>query len=690
LAWLVAAARALRERPFWLAMLFGVVAMSMAYQSNRALYLDIGGPFDGPETPGFHAPEQSGDATFRWAGAAATLYFRGLGRPSSDFPIQLQLSSGRGAQSAPLEVGVAVNGRPLPPLELTGESRSYTLIAHPDDVDSAGNLKLSFVSPTFQSGADSRDLGFIADFARVELPPGPVLPAIPQLAWLLLAGALLYVAMRAIWLRPWASALLVVVVFGAFAAVLALQRLLLTVFSERLAVVIAAAIFVALAVEVLTRLLVGAAGWTGDRRLPEWSWTWLRALVFVSAALKIGGVLYPHTVIIDAYFHLKQITYMSEGRPWEQFFGKNLALSVMPKEEWGNARAFIPYSPFFYVVAAPLARLPLALSLSVPFVMAALDAARVALVFLLGLTLGRPAGAARRAVASAAIFAAIPATFLLQQWGNWPTQASLWLVTLWAGLVCLFWQRLARPSVWLVTTVVLALTLLSYTVTAAYTGMFVLLLVVLGLLFARAERARWLAILASLVAATVAAVAIFYGQYIPVILSETLPTFGQAVEEQGKLTTLRPNFGAFLTDTLGRAMQSYSLAVVYALGLAGALLFFVVARRANRTGGDARASHVATSSRSESAQTARWQGVWLGTWLLVFPLVTLADFWVDQALKEFWYPLPAIAVVAAVWLLALSGTGAASVRARLAWLLWGTLAWQSLSLWVYRLLFHNR
>ena len=111
----------------------------------------------------------------------------------------------------------------------------------------------------------------------------------------------------------------------------------------------------------------------------------------------------------------------------------------MPPDEWGSAQAFIPYSPFFYVVASPLANLPLPLDLSVPATSGIFEALRVGLVFLVALALGtarrseNPEPASRVALAAAGIYAVVPATFLLQQFGNWPTQTSLWLLTLWAA-----------------------------------------------------------------------------------------------------------------------------------------------------------------------------------------------------------------------------------------------------------------
>src|SRR5262249_38960930 len=99
----------LRKSFLWLALGVGLLALVLAYQSPRALFVDIGGPFDTPHTPGFHAPEQSGQANFRWSAANSSLYFRGIGRPSGPFIVRLQLSSGRQPGSAPSQVGVTVN-----------------------------------------------------------------------------------------------------------------------------------------------------------------------------------------------------------------------------------------------------------------------------------------------------------------------------------------------------------------------------------------------------------------------------------------------------------------------------------------------------------------------------------------------------------------------------------------------------
>jgi hypothetical protein len=694
--WLALAGRVVRERALWVALGLGVLALLAGYQ--RSVFVDVGRDTDTLYASGFHEPEESGGAGFRWSMADSSIVLPGVGKPLSPFAVKLQLSSG--PRPGPVEVRVAVNGRDTPPLTLTQQSASYSINVDPSWIGASGDLRLDFAAPTFRPAGDRRDLGFIIDFARVETPTGATLPSLTQLFLLLLTAALLYLALRAAWLAPVPAGILTFLLLLGCAGALAAQRLLVTLYSGRLAFALALAVLAALLIESLTRWITRGAGWRGEQALPEWVWAGLRGLVLVTVALKVGGLLHPYSFVIDAPFHIRYVTYMAEGKPWEQYFGEGLALSVMPQQEWGAARAFIPYSPFFFVVAAPLAWLPVPLSLSLPVVSGLFDAMKTALVFLVGLALGRqgirgdrtPGKSGRLGIAAAGVYAAIPATFLLQQWGNWPTQTSLWLLTLWVAIVALFWNRLTTPLVWGVAAGVLTLTLLAYTVTAAYTGIFVGLLVVAGWIWAPAERKKWAALAIMAAVAAILALVIYYGQYVGRILGDTLPTFGSAIEEQGSLTTLRPTFWDFVTDHLASAMQSYHLAIIYALGLAGTLLLFFGSGNIRSKGADGKKVYAVVAGRATRvARSVGWQHVWLGAWLATFPLFTLADFWVDQAFKQFWFALPAVALVSAGWLIALHARTASSrLFGVLTGLLIATLAWQSVSLWVFRLFFHNR
>lgn len=605
----------------------------------------------------------------------------------------MQASSGRDTAT---EVSVTANGNALPTLIVSPQTTLHTVQIDPAWIDASGDLRLDFTSPTFRAGNDRRDLGFLADFVRIEMPAGLTLPALPQLLLLLLCVSLLYIALRAVWLRPLSAAAISSFFILACVLTIGIQRLLLTIFTARLALVLLLAILVAVVVEPLVRLLTSRAGWHEALSLPQWSWAVLRGLLMLTVLLKVGGVLYPYSFIIDAPFHLKYVTYAAEGRPFEEYFGKSLAFSVMPKEEWGSARAFIPYSPFFYFAAAPLKLLAVPLEVSVPAASALFEALKVALVFLVGLALGASrrsvATAARLACAAAAVYAFIPATFLLQQWGNWPTLTSLWLLTLWVAITALFWHRITSPIFWLVSTLTLALTMLSYTVTNIYTAIFIGIMVTGGWLVARGERRRWAALAFSAASAALLAVLIYYGRYIPALIQETLPTFSQAIESQGKLTKLRPSLEEFFTLHLGRAMQSYNLVTIYSLCIAGALWVFM------RGDGAKKKPHLKRSKASYSLtarlgmrnfQQVGWQKVWLAAWLITVPLFTAADFYVDQAFKEFWYSFPAVALIAGSWLLALWRKKHASwLYTAFLGLLAIALIWQSLSLWVFRLLFH--
>lgn len=709
--WLGLAGRILGERALGLALLGGLLLLLIAYQSPRPIFVDIGGPIDNLHAVGFHDPEKSatGDANFRWSTAKGAFVFQGIGKPLSSFPVTLQLSSGRSEDSDPttmqlLPVQFAVNDHSLPPVGLGPESAPHVITVDPSWIDMSGDLRIDFETATFRSGTDRRDLGFLADFARADLPVGATLPSIPVLLWLILCGYLLYLLVRSFWVVQSVAGWITFGFFVLCALVIGVQRLLVTVFPDRLAYALILAVLVTGLAEWLSRIVTRLAGWRGDHAVPEWAWAGLRALVAISVLLKVGGVLYPHTFIIDAEFHLKYVTFMHEGRDFDTYFGKSLAFSVMPPDEWGSARAFIPYSPFFYVVASPLAYLPLPLTISVPVTSSIFESLKIALVFLAALALGTarrgdsPQGSSRIALIAAGIYAAIPATFLLQQFGNWPTLTSLWLLTFWAAFTCLFWPRITRPLIWLISTLALTLTMLSYTVTAVYVGIFVGLLVVLGWLFSRGERPRWTALALSGVGAVVLSLLIYYGQYVDDIIGETLPTFGQAVNEQGSLSTLRPSWWAFISGPMARAFQSYKLDIIYALGVAGTLWVFFRRGRTVREGVEEKSPqaqrHVyAFVSRIPSlgGATRSWQAVWIGAWLLLFPIFTFADFYVDQAFKEYWVALPVVALVASVWLLAVRGRARAS-RA-LMWMMWllpVVLVWQSLSLWIFRLFFHNR
>jgi hypothetical protein len=637
------------------------------------LSLDIGGPVDDEHTRGFYQREVTPDgATYRWSSGQSSLVFQGSG--VAPFTVALQASSGREAGSPAIPITVTAQGQPLTVLTLTNDSRLYTITVPARGVDAlSGDLVLDFRSPTHLRPRDSRQLGFIVDFVRVT-PGGPVWPAPGRVLTLLLSVGLLYTLVRRLGWRPWlaglvAGGLALGVTGGLWAA-----RLLVTVYSGRL-----------LALLVLAHVLLTLVGW-GTRALARWAlphrlwpathpgWRLLLTLFTVALLLKAGGLLYPHSFIVDADFHLRVLNWLVTGQFPEQH---TLAFLVMPADEW-KQRVFIPYSPFFYYAFAPLTALPLPVPATVPLVAALLDVLRIPLVFLLALRLGP---GLNRALAAAAVFTFIPPTYVLQQWGNWPTQISLWLTLAWLTALVLAWERLHRPVPFIITSVLLGLALLSYTVTAGYIGLIFGPLPLLGLLVGRGHRRTYAALLLSFVAGIGLALAAFYGAYVGEFLTVSIPTLLGATADTGagsggSVTTRAGGLAGFLTDSVGKAIQSYGLALVFGLGVAGwglALAEWWTRRRA--------------APGVRPARSA-WAFGLLTIWLVSLPLFTAADYVVDQALKEYWFALPAIAVLAGAWLRTLARRGRAG--AAFVTLLTVALVWSSLSLWIFRLFLHNR
>ncbi|MEO6458196.1 MAG: hypothetical protein ABIO92_07970, partial [Chloroflexia bacterium] len=75
MARLVSGLRTLRERPFWLAIILGIISIVANYQ--RPVFLDVGSRTDTLYVSGFHDAEESGQATFRWTTASSTLLIPG-------------------------------------------------------------------------------------------------------------------------------------------------------------------------------------------------------------------------------------------------------------------------------------------------------------------------------------------------------------------------------------------------------------------------------------------------------------------------------------------------------------------------------------------------------------------------------------------------------------------------------------
>lgn len=687
-------------------LLAGLLAWTIAYQISRPLYIDIGGPYDAPYLVNYLDREGGGDsgqANYRWADGYSAIHFPGMGIANAH--VQVQLSA---PQKAGQVVQAHVNGVATEQITVTATSSGYSLsvpanlIAAGGDGADAGDLVLFLQADVSPRPGDNRPVAFQADFARLTYDGGFVVPAPGQLFWLGLSLLLLYTLLRRVadWRGAVAGAGLFIV---ATAALLALLRLALSVYTARLAAVL-----------LLAHVALWLCAWlaqVGFRRagVPASAMLWRMLAIFFVAGfvIKLGGLFHPFSFVVDEEFHLARIEQIAHGDFWQFYFSPALALSVMPEGDW-TTRAVIPYSPFFYMISAGLAQLPIALNLALYTMAVLFDASRV---YLLAFIARRFGWSERAAWLVAAVATFTPASFLLQQWGNWPTAFSLWFTLMFIALLAGSWPKLDRRAlIWL--TLLLALTFVSYTVTAVMLGITLFAFILLGWLIEGRARpiarpaalgvvadsaatvsrplpaSPYLKLLLVTIAATILATLAFYGQYLVILVRDTIPSMLNTVSSSGSLKPTTQTWPDYLGAT-ANTLWNYQLWGTYLLGIIGLIWLM---RNPGQGGIDSAAAQtdnvggqVIAAPISRTATLAL-----LLAFLLTGLFFVFANYYVDMALKQYWWALSVMALsggwlLERLWQRLRGGSGAIVVG-----LIITFFAISSLWLWVYRLLLHNR
>jgi hypothetical protein len=319
-------------------------------------------------------------------------------------------------------------------------------------------------------------------------------------------------------------------------------------------------------------------------------------------------------------------------------------------DQWGN-QAIIPYSTISYFELAPIAALPVDPAISVNLFNVLLDALRVFIIFGIAVLLGV---GARAALVAAGFYMIIPCTWMLNSWGNWPTTISFWLATVYFLLALVYWKKLDKRGPWLLVTIALALTMLTYTVTAVFMGLLVAGWSLGVILFQgrrdRVERRSASFLLISLVAAAAFSILIYYVQFLP-DLAFTLGQFDQSLNEKGSL-------GGFGDRALDYYLWLYSdhvlnrygagIFILAALGVYGWLLF---ARRPKEVA-PAEAENLDTLEPNLRL-LRQGRNLWLaGMWFGIFLLFGFAQWKVDMVDKQVWFVVPlavCLAAVGATW-----------------------------------------
>ena len=537
--------RGLTAWPLAVLVLAATVCLGLAYQVPVDWQFAVGrlNASDHLYLRSFNPAEPEGAFSFRWSSSESYLRFPGSGRlPSARLELEMQ-SGGRPASLGLPKVQLwdTATNRLLSEVEVQPEPKTYRFDYRAEGSKLEGDLVFTLkVADAFRDPGHNLPLGVVLTSVRLRGGPSdgrPVLPSFPHLALLLAGLVVFYLALaRAGW-SAGRAAWLSGVLLAAAAFALAAYRFHLTPAVSVLFLTLL------LSYPLLVLGLRATAAWLSRRgqAFPATTARWL-ALIFVAAfVFKATGLNHPSFRVVDHWFRIHQINRFWEHPAdfWQQYFNVSTGATVTGLEggsavlgQWG-VQVSLPYSPLFYLLAAPLSLLwP---SHNDPNLLAAVnDLAswlEVSQVFLLYIILKRSfalAWAERAAIFAAAIFGFYPLGFLLFSDGGYNSILAGWLSLLFVALL-VDWLRLTEEgwpvSRWHYAWLGLALgfSLLSHTSTLLLVGAFVVVLT-FGLLARRRwhKAGRRLALVG--LAGFGLALVLYYGWYVPSLLTRTLPT----------------------------------------------------------------------------------------------------------------------------------------------------------------------
>jgi hypothetical protein len=482
--------------------------------------------------------------TYRWTRGESSILLPGLGRGTWRLDLSTIVTHPDGQ---PVNAQVFVNDTLLATLPEHNSLRRLSLLV-PADMMRGGDMHISLRSNVYE---DPRPLGIAIAGFGVSPAGGEsnLLPPWKTALYSLVSVLGLYACLAVLAgmptpqmphrrhpLRLWLAALLPLAAALLLAWALANHRFPTSFMLPGLA---GLALWSLLLLLVLRPLLRWAAG-GGGQGMVAGRLLFVDALLlvfFIGYWIKAAGMLYPYFIGIDIHWHMERVRWILGGQ-LPLLYGTDSPLneSTMPVAEWGENRPVIPYSPYFHMFATLFAALPWPLEFSANMFSALLDSSRMLLIGLLAVRVGL---SQRAALLAALLYTVLPINFLLLSWGNIPTTFGLWWVlgaTVFA-LAC--WPRLHKRGMFLVLALLLLASLLFYTVAGAFMGLFLLCFTLALWLAAQRSstgkallpglRPLWLATAAALGVSLL----IYYGQYIPPIIEQTIPYFVEALVGEG-------------------------------------------------------------------------------------------------------------------------------------------------------------
>jgi hypothetical protein len=351
----------------------------------------------------------------------------------------------------------------------------------------------------------------------------------------------------------------------------------------------------------------------------------LAAVLALGIAVKLGGLLYPGTTVIDLAWHVRWERTLLHGDFRSLYFPSDL--SSGPKE-WG-AGVLIPKSPLYYAFMAPFAALPFGIDTGLKLAIGLMEVAMplFAYAFL------KRIGQGTAGIVAAFLYAVTPLSYLALSWGIYPTLFAQFFAALAFAVVLFAGDRLHRPAPFIAFVALLSLSMLAYPVVAVFN---VCILVGIGLwqwwrgTERVAKRRALLLPLGALLASVISFLA-YYIQYVRVTLDSLRTLGGSTAEARGYTAGGLRGAPWHIITVITKNLYVGNLFVLVPLAIVG-----VIAFRRTRAGEEDRRA---------------WQ--LLFAWLLIMPVFTLADAYVDLLLKPLYFTMLPIAVfggIAVVWL----------------------------------------
>ncbi|NTW98122.1 MAG: hypothetical protein HGB28_06175, partial [Oscillochloris sp.] len=497
-----------------------IIGLWAVYRIEDTVVLNVGNSYARPYLHRFLTDEHNDQIDYTYTTSGSALVLPGLG--SGQYRVRLGVSGWRPppytTPALTLRSGSFVTTFPLRHIN---HVVAYELIFPP----TLGDLSIGFDSDLYTpSPDDPRMLGVALDWVEVQRLGS--LPPLTTTALLLALVTLFWWFWLRVGLSAPNAALLTSVLLLSLLAGLLQARILITVGLSRWVI---ALLLLHLLLWPLQRIVRGGIERYNLEVSPA-AWSWLWAIFGMALLFKLGGMLYPHGIFFDEAAHTKRVDMLLRGRFMELYQpGYTSYMGVTVGLEGG----FMPYSPLWYLIIAPLRMIGIPIGDAMNGLSAILDATKGLMIFVITqATLRRQ----RAALLASGIYQLLPMPYFLLSWGNYPTQFGLWASLLAITYLALHYQQMQVIRQWRPFTVwvaLLALAILSYTMIGviAFT-MFGILIVIKAAQGFKMNRHLIYALVAGMLLAEALAFSVYHVQFVPIITQTTIPSVVERITQK--------------------------------------------------------------------------------------------------------------------------------------------------------------